>query len=96
MKSYVKLLSCITAGAAALAILGGCGKNSVSENGGKLKCWMPLTSNMALYTSNYGETALAKELQKRTGVEVEFVHPPQGQEIQHTDYLDKSSRYSGV
>ncbi len=96
MKSYVKVLSCITAGAAALAILGGCGKNSVSENGGKLKCWMPLTSNMALYTSNYGETALAKELQKRTGVEVEFVHPPQGQESEKFSILITSTNLPDI
>lgn len=80
MKFYGKLLVCMTAGAAALTALSGCGKEQASENGEKLKCWMPLTSNMALYTSNFGDTELAKELQKRTGVEVEFVHPPQGQE----------------
>lgn len=91
MKFYGKMLSTMTAGVIALTILSGCGDNSASENSGKLKCWMPLTSNMALYTSNYGETTLAKQVQERTGVEVEFVHPPQGQESEKFSILVTST-----
>lgn len=96
MKFYGKILSCMTAGAAALTILSGCGNDSVSEGGEKLKCWMPLTSNMALYTSNYGDTVLAKQLQERTGVEVEFVHPPQGQESEKFSILITSTNLPDI
>lgn len=57
----------------------------------KLTCWLPLTSNAAMLVSNYGETALAKELIKKTGVNVEFVHPPQGQESEKFSIIVSSS-----
>lgn len=40
---------------------------------------MPLDAGSAQTVSEYGETPFAKEWQKRTGVDLEFVHPPQGQ-----------------
>jgi len=45
----------------------------------KLTYWMELHSNIAQITTNLGDTQFAQELQKRTGVEVEFQHPPAGQ-----------------
>ena len=46
----------------------------------KLTYWMPVNANWNGYAQNYGETEIAKELSKRTGVTVEYVHPPLGQE----------------
>ncbi len=44
-----------------------------------LTYWMELHANVALVTRNFGDTEFAKELQKRTGVKVKFLHPAVGQ-----------------
>lgn len=44
-----------------------------------LTYWMELHANVALVAKNFGETEYAKELQKRTGIKVKFLHPPAGQ-----------------
>ena len=41
--------------------------------------WAPLIANIASVTDNMGNTPFAEELEKRTGVEIEFVHPTAGQ-----------------
>jgi putative aldouronate transport system substrate-binding protein len=45
----------------------------------KLKYWMELHVNVATLVKNFGETEVAKELQKRTGITVEYLHPAAGQ-----------------
>lgn len=45
----------------------------------KLTYWVELHGNVAQVTKNFGDLDFAKEFQKRTGVEVEFLHPPAGQ-----------------
>lgn len=96
-KKSVKILKCISgilAGAVLISSLAGCKKQSAANKTGgenEISCWMPLTSNMALYTSNFGETELAKELEKRTGVKVNYIHPPQGQESEKFSILVASS-----
>ncbi len=44
-----------------------------------LTWWMELHPNVALVAKNFGDTDFAKELQKRTGVKVKFLHPAVGQ-----------------
>lgn len=61
----------------------GCGNSdketeTVAE-GGKLSVWVELNSILSTKVTNFGETPLAKELTKKTGIEVEYIHPPQGQ-----------------
>ena len=45
----------------------------------KLTVWMELYSSVAAVCSNFGETQFAQEWQKRTGVDMEFIHPALGQ-----------------
>jgi putative aldouronate transport system substrate-binding protein len=45
-----------------------------------LKYWSPLPANVASTVSNYGQTEYYKELEKRTNIHIEFIHPPVGQE----------------
>ncbi len=40
-----------------------------------LTCWMPITANIAESAQNYGELPVAIELEKLTGIKVEYVHP---------------------
>ncbi|MCL6613158.1 MAG: extracellular solute-binding protein [Firmicutes bacterium] len=41
-----------------------------------LTYWMELHQNTALITTNFGDLPLAKELEKRTGIKVKYIHPP--------------------
>ena len=45
-----------------------------------LKYWAPLNSNVSPIAKNLGDTPLGKELEKRTGVKLEFLHPAVGQD----------------
>lgn len=80
--------------AISLVVMTGCGGKkdvATTEGGNKLRCWMPLNYNAATVVSNYGDTELAKELSKRLGIEVEYVHPPQGQESEKFSILIAST-----
>lgn len=44
-----------------------------------LTWWMELHPNVASIARNQGDTEFAKELQRRTGVKIKFLHPPVGQ-----------------
>ncbi|MGL6173777.1 MAG: extracellular solute-binding protein [Cellulosilyticaceae bacterium] len=46
----------------------------------KISYWVPMNANVVPVQDNYGNIAYFKELQNRTGVEIEFLHPPAGQE----------------
>lgn len=45
-----------------------------------IKAWMILTAKVRAIAPSFGETEIAKELEKRTGVKVEYIHPLEGQE----------------
>lgn len=50
----------------------GCKKEA---DGGKLTYWAPISSQASTTAANFGDLPLYKELQERTGIEVEFIHP---------------------
>ncbi|AEI42489.1 extracellular solute-binding protein [Paenibacillus mucilaginosus] len=82
------------AAAAALAVLtAGCSGGSpeaggaASQGSGKepakltnVTYWTGMATQVAATMKSYNEIAMYKELEKRTGVKVDFQHPPQGQE----------------
>ncbi len=41
--------------------------------------WMTLNAQLSTQVTNFGETELAKALEERTGIKVEYSHPAQGQ-----------------
>ena len=45
---------------------------------GKLTVWMELHANLSPNYVNFGDSPFAQELQKRTGIEVEYLHPSTG------------------
>ncbi len=45
-----------------------------------LKYWIPLHASAAKIIKDFSENEVYKELEKRTGIQVEFLHPPAGQE----------------
>ena len=76
-------------GAGFLCSCGGNGKNGANGNldlaGYPIKTdktltyWIDLPTNVSSVFTNLGETEFAKELEKRTGVKIEYVHPSIGQ-----------------
>ena len=56
------------------------------ENTYPLQCddtltyWVQLNSVLSASTDNFGKSPLGKELEKRTGIKVEYIHPAQGQQ----------------
>ncbi len=53
----------------------------------ELSWWMPLNGNVAAVAPSLNETPLAEELEKRTGIKVNFVHPTRGQESENFSLL---------
>lgn len=60
--------------------------------------WVELNSNVAATCKNYGEMTCYKELEKRTGVKVEFQHPPtgSGQALEQFNLIVASGKYPDV
>ncbi|MCI8951236.1 MAG: extracellular solute-binding protein [Lachnospiraceae bacterium] len=50
-----------------------------AASGEKLQYWCELTTTVSANYSNLGDTPFGKGLQEKTGVEIEFLHPPTGQ-----------------
>ena len=66
-----------------------CGNRKTTGNGDgdTLTYWMKLPGNIATSVANYAETPFAKEYMKRTGIEVTYTHPAQGQEDEALNLL---------
>ena len=75
--------------AATALSLTACGNRKTAGNGDgdTLTYWMKLPGNIATSVANYAETPFAKEYMKRTGIEVTYTHPAQGQEDEALNLL---------
>ena len=51
---------------------------SSSASGGKITFWMELQTHQSANYVNMGDTPFARELGRRTGIDVEYLHPPTG------------------
>src|SRR5262245_3690175 len=61
-----------------------------------LSYWAPMSTNVAASMKSYGEIACYVELEKRTGVHLEFQHPPLQQEQDQFNLLVASGKYPDV
>ncbi len=52
-----------------------------------LKYWMALATNISGYATNFGDTEIGKELTKKTGVKIQYIHPAAGQEKETMNIL---------
>jgi len=52
-----------------------------------LTCWGPLNSSTALAYKSLGDTPLYKELEKKTGIKVRFIHPVAGNELEQFNIM---------
>ena len=85
MKKNKAVVAVLSVALAATA-LSGCGAkkeaSSSDDKNAKLRYWSHLSSYTSSQVSNLADTPMIKQLKKDTGIEVEFEHPPQGQEIE--------------
>ena len=81
---WKRIVASMMAGALALgcAACGGDAEEQTAAGGRKLTYWVKLNPNAAMSVSDYGETPFAKELEKKFQVDIEYQHPPQGQEAE--------------
>jgi putative aldouronate transport system substrate-binding protein len=52
-----------------------------------LKYWAPIHPNASQYIKNYNENEAYQEVEKRTGIHIDFIHPVQGQEKEQLQML---------
>ncbi len=79
-RSSLAVLILVVFAVLALTLSGCSGKNETA--GGEsatLECWAQLNSAVALSVTNLADTPLLKEIMKKTGINVKYIHPPQGQ-----------------
>ncbi len=68
----------------------------LTEESVKLTMWAGLSSRAAASIKNYGEMLAYQELQNRTGIEIEFIHPPVGQEKEQFNLMLASSELTDL
>jgi len=61
-----------------------------------LKCFMALDSKLSATAKSMNDTACYKELEKRTGIHIEFNHPPVGQENDQLNLMIASNDLTDI
>ena len=61
-----------------------------------LSYWCPMSSNVSATMKTFAEIAMYKELEKRTGIHLEFQHPPLNQDLEQFNLLTASGIYPDV
>ncbi|MBE5040808.1 extracellular solute-binding protein [Ructibacterium gallinarum] len=62
----------------------------------KLTYWTSLTSTASSLVTNLGDTPMMQKAQEMTGIDVEFIHPPQGQVNEKFNILIASGEYPDI
>lgn len=79
MKSvWTKTIAMAIASALSVACFAGCGKEEAVDTK-KIRYWSGMSPAMATSLENMGDMGMYKELEKKTGIQLEFLHPPVGQ-----------------
>ncbi len=78
MKKAVKLLSLLLALIMVIGVLSGCGGNKQSREKGKYSYWSVVDSRAQQTLSKLDDMLMYQELAKKTGMEIEFIHPTAG------------------
>lgn len=87
-KRKAALIAAVTA---VLIFAAGCGDSHQTQTSGeKVKWWIPLESGAATVMKSFGESRLAQSLIEETGIDIEFIHPPQGQDSEKFNLLTAS------
>ena len=62
----------------------------------KLKYWVALSTNLVDSVNSLNDTEFAKELQKQTGISVEFIHPVVGNEVEGFNLMIAGGDYPDI
>lgn len=97
--------------AAATVVFAGCNKETTGEvkigdekygNTYPIKTdetityWMPMTANISTSASNYGDLPVAKELEKRTGIKVKYIHPSLTNKVEKFNLMVVSGEFPDI
>lgn len=97
MKKTKKLLCLLIVIAISVSALVGCtNKKETSEDSGKITYWAPFYPHYSQLGTSMGDAPFFKELQARTGVEIEFIHPPVGEESANFNLMVASGELPDV
>lgn len=61
-----------------------------------LTYWVPLSAGARAVMQNFSENIVYQELEKRTGIKMEFLHPPIGQENEQFNLMIASGDYADL
>jgi putative aldouronate transport system substrate-binding protein len=61
-----------------------------------LSYWAPQSSNVIASMKTFGEIGAYKELETRTGIHLDFQHPPLGSDTEQFNLLTASGKYPDV
>ena len=68
----------------------------ISKDGLTLQIWTPMSSVAATYIRDYSENEAYQEMEKRTGVKMEFIHPAVGQEVESFNVMMASDELPDI
>lgn len=68
----------------------------IEDNSITLTCWMPLNAGAAKYVTSMDENPAFEEYQKRTGIDIQFIHPAPGQEKEQFSLLIASNNLPDI
>ena len=77
MKKLSKLLALALTFVLIAAVFAGCSEKKV-QTGSTFTYWVTIDSNTAQTLTSFNELMMYKEMEKRTGTKVEFIHPASG------------------
>ena len=78
MKKVTKLIAVVLTVMLVSSLLCGCGGTKMAREEGKYTYWVQLSSSVGQTQKSYSDLLMYQEMQKRTGVEIEFMHPISG------------------
>ncbi len=79
MKKFIKTVALLMASLMILTVFAGCGKDEVKTSSGEsFTYWVPLDNSVKQSMSSLKEHYMYKQIEKITGVKVEFLHPSAG------------------
>ena len=78
MKKATKILALILTVVLAAGVLCGCGGSDKAKEKGKYTYWVSVNSATSQTIKSYEELLMYQEMEKRTGIEVDFIHPSAG------------------
>lgn len=78
MKKVIKCIALIVAIIMTASVLCGCGGSKQTREGGKYTYWVSVDSASRQTLQGYDDMLMYQELAKKTGVEIDFIHPTAG------------------